>query len=218
MHLALRPYVTTGVALVGATVIAAAPITPTPPDVRVANPVVQAIEREVQLAGLEIEEAINNAIYAFVARPTVAGAELLGRLLEPIIGEEQATLLPLAALGFAGPLISGGGSVGTALQTIVDSEGFEELLSNLIGGLDPAFQVWLTRSTSEERKGSILGFAMTAKSLGWVIASVSSAYLATVTGIRSIFLLAAALFLVLIPLSAYASAKVGRDKSDPSLP
>ncbi len=136
MHLALRPYVTTGVALVGASVIAAAPMQPVvPADIQIANPAVQAVERGVQLTANEIQTAVNNAIFAFVARPTVAGAELLGRLLEPILGEEQAALLPIAALGFAGPLISGGGSVGTALQEIVDSEGFEGLLLNLIGAL-----------------------------------------------------------------------------------
>jgi DHA1 family multidrug resistance protein-like MFS transporter len=81
-----------------------------------------------------------------------------------------------------------------------------------VAGLDPAFQVWLTRSTSEERRGSILGFAVSARSAGWVVASVSSAFLATITGIRSVFLLAAALFLVLIPLAGYASAKVGKAK------
>ncbi len=136
MHHAIRPYVTTGVALVGASVIAAAPLQPVvPADIQIPNPAVQAVERGVQLTANEIQTAVNNAIFTFVARPTVAGAELLGRLLEPLIGEEQATLLPIAALGFAGPLISGGGSVGTALQEIVDSEGFEDLLNNLIGAV-----------------------------------------------------------------------------------
>jgi hypothetical protein len=41
MHLALRPYVTTGVALVGASAIAVAPIAPTPPDIQITNPAVQ---------------------------------------------------------------------------------------------------------------------------------------------------------------------------------
>ncbi len=135
MHLAFRPYVTTGVALVGATVIAAAPMQPVvPADIQITNPAVQAVERGVQLTANEIQTAINNAIFTFVARPTVAGAELLGSLLEPLIGEDQALLLPLAALGFAGPLISGGGSIGTALQDLVDSDGLAELLFNLIGG------------------------------------------------------------------------------------
>ena len=135
MQLSLRPYVTTGMALVGASVIAAAPLQPVvPAEIQVPNPAVQVVERGVQLTANEIQTAVNNAIYAFVARPTVAGAELLGRLLEPIIGE-AGVCPPLAALGFAGPLISGGGSVGTALQAIVDSSSFEELLTNLIGGV-----------------------------------------------------------------------------------
>lgn len=41
MHLALRPYITTGVALVGASAIAVAPIAPTPPDIQITNPAVQ---------------------------------------------------------------------------------------------------------------------------------------------------------------------------------
>ncbi len=83
-----------------------------------------------------------------------------------------------------------------------------------IGGLDPAFQVWLTRSTSAARRGSILGFSVTAKSVGWVAASLGSAYLATIMGIRSIFLLTAALFLVLIPLVGYAVANVREQRHD----
>ena len=61
MQLSLRPYVTTGVALVGATVIAAAPITPTPTDIQIPNPVAQ-VERAVDLTANEIQTAINNAI------------------------------------------------------------------------------------------------------------------------------------------------------------
>ncbi len=56
MQLSLRPYVTTGVALVGASVIAAAPIAPvTPADVQIPNPAVQAVERGVQLTANEIQ-------------------------------------------------------------------------------------------------------------------------------------------------------------------
>ena len=41
MRAALRPYVTAGVALVGASVVAVAPIAATPPDVKIANPAIQ---------------------------------------------------------------------------------------------------------------------------------------------------------------------------------
>ena len=43
MHLALRPYVTTGVAIVGASVIAVAPIAPLPADIQIPNPAVQLL-------------------------------------------------------------------------------------------------------------------------------------------------------------------------------
>ena len=48
MRLALRPYVTTGVALVGAAVIVASPVAPPPPDIQVAAPAVTTAK--VQLA------------------------------------------------------------------------------------------------------------------------------------------------------------------------
>ncbi len=41
MHAALRPYLTAGVALVGASVVAVAPISPTPPDIKVESPAIQ---------------------------------------------------------------------------------------------------------------------------------------------------------------------------------
>src|SRR5262245_51012478 len=41
MHATLRPYVTTGIALVAASVVAVTPIAATPPDVTIPNPAVQ---------------------------------------------------------------------------------------------------------------------------------------------------------------------------------
>ena len=136
MQLSLRPYVTTGVAIVGASVIAAAPLQPVvPAEIQIPNPAVQAVERGVQLTANEIQTAVNNCNIRLRRTPTVAGAELLGNSSNLVIGEDLAAIYPLAALGFAGPLISGGGSVGTALQDIVDSDGFRRLLLNLIGAL-----------------------------------------------------------------------------------
>jgi hypothetical protein len=129
MQLSLRPYVTTGVALVGATVIAAAPMQPVlPAEVQIPNPVTQAA-RDVQLTANEIETATNNIV--------LAGTQLGLRLTVPITAalidaiapdlvpptltpEAVATLL---LLGLNGPIISGTGSVGTALQGVVDGFG-----------------------------------------------------------------------------------------------
>ena len=47
MTAAVRPFVTAGVALVGASVIAVTPIAPPPPDIRVANPAMRLTAAEV---------------------------------------------------------------------------------------------------------------------------------------------------------------------------
>ncbi len=46
------------------------------------------------------------------------------------------------------------------------------------GGLDPVFQVWLSRVTTKERRGAVFGWAVTAKSLSWVVAPLFSAFIA----------------------------------------
>ena len=64
MQLSLRPYVTAGVAIVGASVIAIAPIQPTPPDVHIPNPVAE-VARDVQLTatpGEMIETQYNDLV------------------------------------------------------------------------------------------------------------------------------------------------------------
>ena len=67
MQLALRPYITAGVALVGAAVIVASPVAPTPPDIQVAAPAVQlsavtyaeVLQKALDNAGILLTTALN---------------------------------------------------------------------------------------------------------------------------------------------------------------
>jgi len=97
-----------------------------------------------------------------------------------------------------------GGGLLAGLQALVPTFGMLVAVrlgvSVCIGGLEPAFQVWLTHATSAERRGRLMGFAVSARCVGWIIASLSSSYLATLLGFRPIFLLAALLLLALIPV------------------
>jgi hypothetical protein len=96
---------------------------------------VSALAAPVESEG-QIEGAVNFLVFNLVASPIVTIAGLLGQVLAPVLGEEQAAMLPLAALGLLGPLISGPGAVGTAIQDVVDSLGsgdFAGILSTLIG-------------------------------------------------------------------------------------
>ncbi|MGH3678078.1 MAG: hypothetical protein ACRDU5_20555 [Mycobacterium sp.] len=239
MRTAIRPYLTTGVALVGSSVIAVAPIAAAPPDIKIANPNVQSaavenpfafyeevFERTVanieallelasnppatgpvptavsnledilgdnplaplldgilddpeatfedfvasfedlleeleaageglpallegvldDLAAGDVEDAVNALLFATAATAvslanTVA-VPLLVPVLEPIVGPMSAPvvaqgLVTSAILGFGGPLISGPGAGGTALQGVIDaldSGDPEDILGALIDG------------------------------------------------------------------------------------
>jgi MFS transporter, DHA1 family, multidrug resistance protein len=68
------------------------------------------------------------------------------------------------------------------------------------GGLDPVFHIWLAKTTPAESRGFIFGWAVTAKSLGWMVAPLVSGVVAWMFGLRAVFFTAAALFFLLIPL------------------
>jgi hypothetical protein len=137
MQLALRPYVTTGVAIVGASVIAVAPIVPTPAEIQIPNPAVQ-VDRAVALTANEIEDAVN--ALAFVgAKVLVSLATLPAPVVAQLLGvspEAAQALLAGGALGISGPLIGGIGAGGAAIQEIVDQLGSGDvaaLVNALIG-------------------------------------------------------------------------------------
>ncbi len=130
MHLALRPYVTTGVAIVGASVIAVAPIAPLPADIQIPNPAVQ-LDSAVELSAV-VEDAVNDLIFA-AAEAGVSVTDLAVPLLTQLLGLPPTAepvvrvLLNRTTLGLFGPLISGGGAIGTASQDVLDSLGSGEL-------------------------------------------------------------------------------------------
>lgn len=68
------------------------------------------------------------------------------------------------------------------------------------GGLDPVFQIWLAKVTPAERQGLAFGWSATARSLGWFIAPLISGLVAATFGLRSVYFVNSALFLMLIPL------------------
>jgi len=108
------------------------------------------------------------------------------------------------------------GSVCTASQFLVGSFGglvvARLCVSVAMGGLDPACQVWLTRSTIESRRGRLIGYSTSARSLGWIIASLSSAYIATRVGVRPVFLIGGALLLLMVPVILRTSQQLGRHR------
>ncbi len=77
------------------------------------------------------------------------------------------------------------------------------------GGLDTVFQIWLSRISSEGRRGLLFGWSSTARSLGLVIAPMISGMIASGFGVRSVFFLEALLFLCLAPFIIIMGRKIG---------
>src|SRR5829696_3812134 len=130
MQLSVRPYVTAGVAIVGASVIAIAPIQPTTPDVHIPNPVAQ-VARDVQLtaeatAGEMIEAQYNDLILQVIELGLSLTVPLTAALIDALgvdtMGSPEAAAT-LLLLGLSGYAISGVGSIGTALGGVIDGFG-----------------------------------------------------------------------------------------------
>ena len=68
------------------------------------------------------------------------------------------------------------------------------------GGLDPIFQIWLSKSTPDHKRGLFLGWASSAKSFGWFLCSLTSGAVAISLGVRWVYLCAAMMFIVMIPV------------------
>jgi DHA1 family multidrug resistance protein-like MFS transporter len=68
------------------------------------------------------------------------------------------------------------------------------------GGLEATSQIWLSKVTPKEHKGLIFGWASTARSIGWVAAPLISGGIAAGFGLRPVYYVNAALFLMMIPL------------------
>ncbi len=130
MRAAIRPYVTTGVALVGATAIAVTPIAATPPDVRVANPAVQ-----------------------LAASPFDAYEAFFDNSRDNLEGLISLALAPVPTLPFTlDDLIS------QALEVDANVTSFQLLLSGLpgqISSLDQLTRMFLQAASGELQAGNV---------------------------------------------------------------
>ncbi len=127
---------------------------------------------------------------------------IAGFLVGPIIGRIADRIAP--------PRIAKISAFGAGVMMIVVgfAHGFLQLFIGRFGatfcagGLDPVFQIWLAKTTPAKSRGFIFGWAVTAKSVGWVFAPLASGTVACVFGLHAVFFSAAIFFFLLIPLIA----------------
>jgi hypothetical protein len=132
MQLSLRPYVTAGVAIVGASVIAIAPIRPTPPEVHIPNPMPE-VAHDVQLTansptpGQMIETQYNDLVLQATQLGLSLTVPLTATLIEALgvdtMGLPADAAATVLLLGLSGYAISGVGSIGSALGGVIDGFG-----------------------------------------------------------------------------------------------
>ena len=118
MRNALRPYMTAGVAVVGASAIAITPVIATPPDVQIVNPAVHRSASPLDAYVETVREALENLealLGSALALPAPTGWTLelaLDSLFNDPSGDVQLFVDDLEALG---PL--GGASLPALLET-----------------------------------------------------------------------------------------------------
>ncbi len=84
----------------------------------------------MQLAA-NVEDSVNALVFQ-LTKAGVSIAEATAPLVAPILGvstEQAEVFMAFAAVGFGGPLISGAGAVGTAVQNILNSNGLASFSS-----------------------------------------------------------------------------------------
>lgn len=139
---------------------------------------------------------------AFWTGSLAATGGIAGLLAGPIIGRIADRIPP--------PRIAKVSALGAGFMMILIglSHGFGMLFGARFGatfcagGLDPVFQIWLARITPPASRGFFFGWAVTARSLGWMFAPLVSGVVAWLFGLRAIFFTAAIFFMLLIPLIA----------------
>lgn len=79
------------------------------------------------------------------------------------------------------------------------------------GAISPALQIWLMNSTPEEKRGEIVGWSATARSIGWVAAPLISTNIAAFTGLPVIYFITGLLMLVIVPVMYWAGRRLHKD-------
>lgn len=128
---------------------------------------------------------------------------IAGFIAGPIIGRLADRITP--------PTIARISSIGSGFMTILVafSHHFPLLFcarfctSFCAGGLDPVFQIWLSKITPERERGVVFGWASSVRAVGWMFSPLISGTVAWLAGVRAIFFAAAAFYFLLVSLISF---------------
>ncbi len=142
--------------------------------------------------GIKGAASVTGSLSAFVGIAGLLAGIILGRIADRV---SPPKIAKLSSLGAGLLMIPQGLAHGFLLLF-----GMRFGMIFCAGGLDPVFQVWLAKVTPEEKRGSVFGWAATAKATGWIFAPLVSGGIAAAFGVRAIYLIGPFFFFLLIPM------------------
>ena len=132
----------------------------------------------------------------------ISAAAALGGVISGILIGHLCDRMPPRKLLIPILVVSGSATVIQALsrniEVLIVARFFTYLAA---GGLQPVLQVMLTKVTQPELKGTFFGWSASVSTAGGIICSFISAGIAYYIGVRGIFLAAATLMFIMIPMT-----------------
>ncbi len=112
-------------------------------------------------------------------------------------------------VGFVSSLLAGLATLPVGFSTSIPMlVGFRTCMAFFMAGLDPVFQIWLAKSVPAEKRALFLGWGTSFRAMGWFVSSAAAGTVAMLLGVRSVFFVAACLFIALLPLIRMASRRI----------
>ncbi len=157
-----------------------------------------------------LKKIMNNSPDALPWSGWLGGICSLAGILSGFLLGRFAVRFSIYSVLFAAVLISGLWRIPQALATTLGMLIVTRFcMVFAAGGIEPLLQSWLAGATSEKEHGTFFGWAACFKALGWTVGALCGGIIAhRVSNIRVVFLVGAALFLLLLPLISLIARRV----------
>lgn len=142
----------------------------------------------------------------------LSGSAVAGIIAGAVMGRLADQFTP-ARVGFWATILAAIATVPLALaQGIAVMIGARMVMAFFAAGLDPVFQIWLARRAPADKRAMFLGWGTSFRALGWFACAALAGGVAMLGGIRMVFFVTAALFLLLAPCIHYTSRRIARPR------
>lgn len=158
----------------------------------------------------KIAGKINTELYtSYISAAAAAGGIIAGSLIGYLVDKFSPGKVAIPCLLFSIIFVLIQGSA----PNLITLGGARFFAFITVGGLEPVFLSMLSKVSPEEKRGQIFGLTASFRCLGMMIASPLGGCIIYFLGLRSIYIAAAAGFLLTIPLLIYAMNLCRKEES-----